>query len=302
MRGTNERNGRTKGLRGVLGQTRRWSALGLGSGAALVAMAMIMAPIASAHTPVTYSAPYLRAVMSNSLFKDVGGCAKLTATKLHFSTVTGMGTWAAKASAHACAKHLGPVGGSGFSESEAQTLIGVPIKSFHGAATPTTVAVTWSITAAAAISTTMGASPCPPAVINPSTGYGSSYCYLEASASMYGYSYLVDLTNGSYFYSSNYPTLISLSNYTFNDTYCYSFTCYYYNYSYGTPTTSFSGSTTATWWINGTLNHADKYAVETYVYAFVYAGASGFPKSSAAASLDMASGSNGETLTSIVVS
>jgi hypothetical protein len=295
MRGKNEMNGRTKGL----GTHRRLSALGLGSGAAVVALVMMLSPIAAAHTPVTYTAPYLRSVVQLSSYTDVGGCAKLTATKLHFSAMTGMGTWAAKATAKSC-KKLGPIGGSGFAYSSGQALVGVPIKTFHGAATPTTVAVTWTVSAMAAASASHTGS-CPPVVLS-STGYGYSYCSSYASASVYAFAYMIDLTNGSYFYPSNYPQLFSIYNDTYNDTYCYSFTCYSYNYSYASATTSFSGSSTSTWWINGTLNHADKYAVVTYVDPYVDASSYGYPGASAVAYVDMASTGNGFSLASIVVS
>jgi hypothetical protein len=300
MRGTNESQGRKNGLRGAWGNTRRWSALGVGGGAMMIAITMMLSPVAAAHTPVTYTAPYLHAVTSNSLYSSVSGCAKLAQTKLHFSTLTGMGTWAGKATAKTCPHHLGPIGGYGSSFAEAQTLVGVPIHSFHGAATPTTVAVTWTMTFSAAVAATHTGS-CP-AVVLSSTGYGYSYCAAEAFTEMFGYSYLIDLTNGSYFYSSNYPTLIDLYNYSYNDTYCYSFTCYSYNYTASSASSSMSGSTSATWWINGTLNHADKYAVETYVYAYVDSYASGFPAGSASSVLDLASSGNGEALSSIVVS
>jgi hypothetical protein len=299
MRETNERRGRTNGLRGALGNTRRWSALGVGGGAMLIAVTMMLSPVAAAHAPVTYTAPYLKSVMTNSIYSGVSGCAKLSQTKLHMSTVTGMGTWAGKATAHTC-KHLGPIGGYGSAYSEAETLLGVPIHSFFGAATPTTVAVTWTVTYAASASAAHTGS-CP-AVVLSSTGYGYSYCSASAYAEVFGYSYLIDLTNGSYFYPSNYPSILYLYNYTYNDTYCYSFTCYSYNYSYSSGSASTSGSMPATWWINGTLNHADKYAVETYLFMYVNSYAQGFPSATAAAALDLASSGNGFSLTSIVVS
>jgi hypothetical protein len=301
MRGTNGKNGRTYRPRGLLGRTRRFAAAGVGSGATLIALAMMMAPVAAAHAPVTYSAPFLKSVKVITNNIDASGCAKVYAKKMTFSTTTGMGVWAGKAAAKSCPRTLGPVGGQSYAQAQGETLVGVPIKAFFGAATATTVTVTWSISAVASIAVVNGAGACPPAVVN-SAGYGYSYCFLEAGAEMFGYSYLLDLTNGTYFYPSNYPTLINLYNYTYNDTYCYSFTCYSYNYSAASPTSSWSGTNTATWWINGTLNHADKYAVETYVYAYAFGEVYNFPKSSAVGSIDMASVGHGLTLASIVVS
>jgi hypothetical protein len=265
----------------------------------LIVATMMLSPMAAAHTPVTYTAPYLKAVVSNSIYSGVSGCAKLSQTKLHMSTVTGMGTWAGKASAHTC-RHLGPIGGYGSAYSEAQTLLGVPVHAFRGAATPTTVAVTWTLTYSGAVAATHTGS-CP-AVVLSSTGYGYSYCSASGYAEIFGYSYLIDLTNGSYFYSSNYPSILYLYNSTYNYTYCYSFTCYSYNYTSVSGTSPMSGSTAATWWINGTLNHADKYAVETYVFMYADAYAQGFPKATASAALDLASSGNGISLTSIVLS
>jgi hypothetical protein len=271
----------------------------VGGGSILIVITMLLSPVAAAHTPVTYTAPYLKAVMSNSLYSSHGGCSKLSMTKLHFSTVTGMGTWAGKAAAKTC-RHLGPIGGSGSAYGQAEVLLGVPIHSFRGAATPTTVAVTWSVSFAAAVAASHTGS-CP-AVVLSSTGSGYSYCSAEGFAEMFGFSYLVDLTNGTYFYPSNYPSLVTLYNYTYNDTYCYAYTCYSYNYSGASASSSMAGSSSATWWINGTLNHADKYAVETYVYMYADAYAQGFPKATASASMDLASSGNGLSLTSIVVS
>jgi hypothetical protein len=46
-----------------LGNARRWSALGVGGGAMLIAITMMLSPVAAAHAPVTDTAPYLKEVL-----------------------------------------------------------------------------------------------------------------------------------------------------------------------------------------------------------------------------------------------
>jgi hypothetical protein len=266
----------------------------------VVALTVLLAPVTAAHRSVIYSAPFSKAAVQIPNYTSTYGCSKLSAKTMHFSLATGTGTWASTASAHWCAKTLGMVN-QGYAGSSGQTIIDVPVKAFAGTATHTTVAVTWSIHGSAAATLGYGGVACPPAVVNNTSGNGFTYCSLSSGAGVVGWAYLIDRTNGSIVYPGNYPTLLNLYDYTYNDTYCYSFVCYTYNNSGNSPTTSWSGTSTQTWWINATLNHSHQYIVETYVYAYVYAGVYVAPKCSAAANLVLAGGTNGVKLVSIVV-
>jgi hypothetical protein len=261
---------------------------------------VISAPIAEARATFTYTAPYARSLVVTSNFYDVAGCGKLQVGHIHLSAKTGIGTWTGKASGGTCTRTIVGLTESSIAYASSDAELAVPVKSLYGHATPTHVAVTWTISAVGSARMTLGGS-CRPPTVNPTSGYGASFCFLEASASIFAFAYLVDLTNGSYFYPSNYLNAFQEFNYSSNDTYCYSFTCYSYNYSYsyGAP---FAGSTTFTWSINGTLDHSDRYVVLTYVSTQIVAEVQGYPNSTATSSLDMRSPGHGATLNSIVIS
>jgi hypothetical protein len=266
----------------------------------LVCLAVLLAPAASAHRSVHYGAPYSKAVVQLPNYTNLYGCAKMTSTPMRFSSSTGVGGFSGKTSAHWCPKTLTMVN-QGFAEAAGQAIVDIPVKTFPGTSTPTVIGVTWSIHGSSAVSIGYGGVACPPTPVNNSTGNGFSYCAMDAGTGVFGDAYLLDRTNGSVIYAANYPTLLNLYVYTYNDTYCYSFVCYTYNNSANSPTTSWSGTSLQTWWINGSLNHSHRYVVETYVYAWVYANVYEAPKCSTMASLDLLASTNGTKLVSVLV-
>ena len=269
-----------------------------GGGAALVAMLFVTSVAAGA----TLVAPYKGAVLTNYNSNNTGGCAAIgkNLAMAAWSPMTGAGHFAEVAGAKSCTKSLAGVGTGSNGGANGEFELAIPIKiATNGAHS---VAATWSLSWASANVLTLGG-VCPaPKLIH---GNGSSYCSAYSDAYIYGYNYLIDTTNGTYFGSSTYWG--GASNYTsmYNDTYCYSFTCSYYNSSYGTPGSS-SGSISFTWWFNGTMAKSHHYAVVAYIYGSAYASIygypnGGYPKSSASAMVNMATLGHGAKLTSITI-
>jgi len=265
-----------------------------GGGAALVVMLFVTSVAAGA----TMVPPYKGSVVSNYNSQSSGGCKAVgkNVAPAGWSSVTGIGHLAEAASAKSCAKSLAGIGGSSSGYASGEFEIAIPVK--IGSTGTHSVSPTWMFTLADSQAMSVGGK-CPAVKIS-ATGYGSSYCDASAEAYISGYAYFVDITNGTYFYSSNYWSGFFNYSSQYNDTYCYNFNCSYYNSSYGAPS-SFSGSTSHTWWFNGTMVKTHHYVLITYVYGGADAYLYGYPASSATASVNLATLGNGAKLTSISV-
>lgn len=168
-----------------------------------------------------------------------------------------------------------------------------------------TITVAWTITEASV----WNATPWSSCTLNYKVAY--STCLASASSEIFGYAYLYDQNNGSYF---NFGTYIQSFNYTstqnYSENYCYAGTCYHYggNSTYGGPSGSFSGtvmqnstvSATGTKWVNS----KDSYSL--YVTLYVFLDASAYTQNakatgtgSAIASMNLATLGNGAHLTSV---
>jgi hypothetical protein len=129
-----------------------------------------------------------------------------------------------------------------------------------------------------------------------SAGTSYSECYVSATAYVYLYSYLLDLTNGTYYAGSS--TLPSVSEYTEWYLYCYAGNC---SASFAGSSGSFSKVVSGTSWFDSSgFNPTHQYAListvysETYAYASTY-GTATLVGSHANAMLDLSKG-HGATL------
>lgn len=235
----------------------------------LTCLLMISSSAAGAGTAatITYKAPFHHALVTpmNDIV-ELSGCGKEVGKAATFSTATGFGHWAGSASAHTC---TGPAGRSiqgSIALVQDAVAVSLPVRVPFGHAVTTSFNVTWNITAVGNY-TLVYSGICPVAHYNATLGYGSSYCSAEAITQTIGYAYLVDMTTGAITYPSGFSGFGPYAyKYVYNDSYCSSATtCSYYNSSYSTPFSAFSGTTTVGYTINATTNSADRYAIVTYV-------------------------------------
>jgi len=301
MRGKSASNGRT-------GYRLRLTAAAGGIGAVAIVAIMALSSVASAgiSTPGVFKG----AVWSPSNFIDVSGCAKAAGALPHWSKLTGDGKLASTASAATCSKARGGSTFSSYAETEPELTVKSPVKIPSGTGG---VNVTWNIVVAGSDSAAVtSAGACPVAYsyaysINYgytwfNYSYSDSYCSVESEIEMFGEAYVQNVTGGTQIYPNNYWDLFNTSgayysNYTDKGSYSnssywasnYSY-AYTSNYSYG-PSGSISGTYNPTWFINSTFSHSAKYAVYTYIGAFVYVEVQGYT-GHGAASLNGATGPN----------
>ncbi|HEV2173913.1 MAG TPA: hypothetical protein VGR71_10110, partial [Nitrospira sp.] len=118
-------------------------------------------------------------------------------------------------------------------------------------------------------------------------------CYAQTN-------YLWDATNNTYVYSST--NMRSYDNYTYiyNNTVCSSFTCTNYNGSNSLNAPS-SVNTNFTWYFNSTMVKSHHYWAVIMFTGWASSTIQGFPKSTASASLNIATFGNGLNITSVNV-
>ena len=138
-----------------------------------------------------------------------------------------------------------------------------------------------------------------------------SACITAASAEVFGYAYLYDQNNGSYF---NFGSYVQFTNYTtvenYSQNYCYAGTCTHYggNLTFGGPSGTFAGTIKQNSTINasGTMavNNVDSY--QLYIVLFTFVNAEAYAQNakptgtaSASASVNMGTLGNGAQLTSV---
>jgi len=263
---------------------------GPAAGLFAVAALMALAPAAGALTvhKTTVLVPAWKGA-ATSLYSSVGsqGCGSGKDTSpTHWSAVTGNGGWAG--TAKMCAKSS-PAGNGGSVYWD--MYVYVPV---HLPTGKHMVTVNWSVIVSGA--TTFTAPTSCTLIGAPSYAYCDTY----VSAYMYAYSYLIDMTNGTYIYPTNYYS--GMSSYVSNYTY-YSGGTWYYSSS-GTAGT-FSSSGPVVWFWNYTFVKTHKYVAETGWYSDAYADAYTYQATVAggggSASLNAATLGNGVDLTSISI-
>jgi len=276
----------------------RWGVTGAAGGAVAVTLLMVLSPLAAA-SGHTYRPPFTGMSSSTSLFQGYSGCGSETITSpLAWNTSTGVMTIAGKTSAKNCGTTAGGVGGSTQAYFDAGVAWGMPIRV---TAAPHQVAITMKVSAV--ISQTFSA----PKSCTGSLADTFFYCDVSSDVFIGGYPYLVDTTNGTTFYASNYWQWY---NETYNQTEFYNFsgTPTWYNFS---GTFSNGGPGTPTWFINTTiaLNPRDSYVVvmnfyvdvSSSAYAYGYPSMAVLTGGSATASVNMAGPTNKASLVSIAV-
>jgi len=270
-----------------------------------------MVLLAPAALGTTHVAPF-KGIVTASQFSDIGGCQKVTTLhKASFSLTTGQFLYGATDSAFTCAKSAGFVGKSSFAE---QSITYDAAIAFTVPSGPHVVTGSWS--AAWALSGSQlvsGSTACPTTTYHYSWGnVTSGYCSSVAEAEVFAGAEIYDATNGTYWFSSGggtYGSGVDAFNYTenYNDTYWYCYTggsCSGYNYSYASPTSTFSNTgsvTNNTVYYNHTFVATHHYWFIAYFDVFVYASAQGWAHSTAKASLNAATLGNGVKLNSITV-
>lgn len=271
----------------------------------LVIVSVAWVPLASAGT---ISAPY-PGVVQPAFVTERQGCAKLpTPTAGTFSLKTGVFSYSAKSSAHACAHPPGNIEVS-LADQEALFNGAIPLKIPGGSHS---VAVVWKASwSLSGKESHTGSNACPTARTAYRWGNQTvGYCDAAAQADFRAQSSsIVDLTNHTsivYTAGGNGAYALNFSH-TENDTdwYCYiGGSCYSNNLTYTTPQSSFSwsGTSSNTVYINGTFVASHHYARIVQPLGAAIADCEGWSQCTASASLNLASGSGyGVTLASISI-
>ena len=287
------------GSRGVSRISGRWGTMGATGGVVGVTLLLLLSPLA-AGAGHSYRPPYTSMYSSTSVYQGQQGCGTESITTLPtWNSTSGVFTIAGKATSKNCGASLAGVGGSSEGYFDGEVDLALPVRA---SATTHNVTITWKLNAAV----TSSYSP-PKSCTGPASDL-FYYCEVVSDYSIDAYPYLIDTTNSTYFYPTSYWDWY---NETYNETEYDNFsgTPTWYN---GSGTYAFGGPGTAVWYINSTyaLNPRDSYVVliEFYVdvtaetYAYGYPTGATLVGGSASASLNMASGANKATLTSVTLS
>jgi len=230
----------------------------MGGGLLTLTAVILLAPaglgVSASHT-TTLKAPYRTLVTALFSSTNTVGCGSdKIVTAPHFVAKAGTGGFSDTGTAPACSKLPNGIANRGSATS--QVSIVVPIAVHR---TSTSIAANWTISASGTES--LVSTACPAAT-------GVSYdCFEIAEVYLFGQAYLIDTTNGTFYFSSNFwPGFVNISQ---NDTFC-SPTC-------STSVTggsggSFSGSQMFTFLVNATgLNNTHSYVLEVDLYGGAYA-------------------------------
>ncbi len=305
---------RAKALEGsTRGRMSVWSGLTV-TGVAAVVLLLTGAASAGGVHPTTFGG----ATFAPSYSTGVSGCGKLTSAPPTWSKKTGDGNFAANASSPPCASTVKGVAVASSASASADSLVYAPVKLPTGVGG---INVTWTLNAAWLVHITQGvASGCP----GSSSSYGYYYSYLntwinytdsysscsaDASIDVYGSAMVLDVTNGSSYYSDNYwygfyqqdswsySTYLYTTNYSNSSQWQNNYTSYdtygYLNGANGHGTMLLA----PTWFINGTFVSGHKYVIETSFQVSVDSNAVALKGASAVAALKAAPGTKDEALT-----
>jgi hypothetical protein len=283
--------------------------VGFATGTGVVALVAVMAlsSFASAGFPGATWAPYTD--------RSSSGCATAQAYPAHWAAASGHGKFKGDTTATTCPAYRGGAKTESYGDVYGELTVTAPIHLPTGTGG---VNVSWNIVVAGSTTGTASTSGgCPVVYYNGSYNYGYTwYNYSDADSdcgaigevSLYGFTYVYDVTTGTYSYASNYwnnaYNTSGIENYSYSDSYTYSNSSYWIyngsysysaNYSYGSAGT-LSGTYNPTWFVNGTFTHTDKYNVITEIEPSMDAEVYGYASGHATAALNMASGPNHEDL------
>lgn len=270
----------------------RFWALGSSGGLLAIAAVMVLAPAAAGavHTSVVLKAPYKHFTVATFSTTSAVACGKAKVVSApHFIPKTGLGGFADSGVAPACPTLPPNIANRG--DASSQFSIVVPIKPIG---THIFVIASWNFTASGIEHLLSGK------CVN--TAAASSNCYQSAEFYLFGDAYLLDTTNGSTYFSSNFwPGVFNLSS---NYTFCSSGACTH-TVSGGTGG-AFSGASPFSWYVNATtLNKTDSFVLEVDVFGGVLTELDGYNAhvtgGHADATLNFASTGNGAKLNSLTI-
>jgi len=262
--------------------------MGTGGAAVAVTLLMVLSPMAAAASH-TFKPPYAKTATALYTQLAFGGCGTASQTvPVNWSATTGVMIASGKTSTKSCTNQVGGVGGSSYGEYVAEALIGMPIKvtttALHS------VNVSWNVHATTSSSFTAGT------CYLGSTSSSFFYCESIALWEVFGQASVVDNTNGSVFYSSN-------SFFAYNESYNQTF--WFGSWSNSSGVFGFGAFGAQTLFINASLVAGHSYSVVTYIEVIAESALEAYNAAvkggSASASVNMGSGTNKATLTSIVV-
>lgn len=278
MKATTNENSKHVRARFFARPSLRWA----GAGAALVTLLLSVSGGGGAVLAGTVSlhSPYSGTLAANSIYGSVSGCVSSVTNpvKGHWAPSTGAVTMSGSAKAAAC----GATNSGSSANVQNGVTIAIPIPiSANGTHL---VKLKWSFTVALTKSS-KGATHCPPPVIN-SYGYGNSYCSVYAYASINAYVHTEDVTNGTYWYPSNYWSGVTNASNQYSSEYCNGGTCSFSNSSSNT----YGGLSlhSFTWWMNVTASKGDRVIVVLNVNGYASVSAYGYPRASASAAFNLA--------------
>ena len=280
-----------------------------------VAVLMLLASSSVGARPhtLTISAPYKGSSWSPYAQTYGGGCGSAHQLKNPFwFKTTGVAGFGISASATKCPKTVGGIGTSANEGAADSFTLSIPLKGFP--AGNHTVTANWTMNIQASESALVkGLCPPPPA----KSYYTSSTC--SASAGVYmgfsspsGSPALVDLNTGVWLSMNNrwggYGNSIGNQSYMYNQTYCYSGSCSYSNYSNGaaggfngTQTYSFNWSATGSNALNTSHHYVIVITLGANLYADVTSDPLGYPTVHASAIFNLGSATNNWKLNFIQV-
>lgn len=244
-------------------------------------------------------------------WKSFQGCGKLDAPTPTWSGSTGISRMDISATSKRCGSNRGGLAAFSSASSDMQNSLAIPVRLPSGSGG---INVTWNLSLLGGTKARYlgsGAS-CPwstsrQTYYNRAWGvytltYNTSLCYSEAYTSVYAGAVLEDLTQGIWYYPSNYwnglynqsgvynQTTIVTWNYSSPAHYSSNHTSSYgSNYSIG-PTASMTGAYSVTMFINGTFTRSDKFEVLTFVNITAATSEGGFTNGLALAYVDLGSG------------
>lgn len=301
--------------KGTTGGRIRLAGAAASFGAIAVALVMMLSPMAQAGA--VHPSGLKGASWYPSSSWDTSGCGTVKTTAPHFAPTTGNGKWAGDAKASTCPTYIGTTGLDSQASASGEINVVAPVHLPSGSGG---INVTWSLAVSWAYSATVNTTNpvCPGYSYNYSYyeywiptwynyTYTSSYCSADASVSLYGDAYLVDVTSGVTYNPSSYWYGISAGfdwyTDTYTDTFNYSNPSYWidngtswstYGYQHGSThaSGSFSSANSPTWYINGTFVKSDKYVLYTYIDGSASVYLDGLKHSAGMASVDGATGTN----------
>jgi hypothetical protein len=266
----------------------------MGGGLLAMAAVLALAPAGLGAVPshtTTLKAPYKTLISAAFSSTNSVGCGTdKIVTAPHFSPHTGTGGFSVGGIAPACGKVPNGIANRGIATG--QVSIVVPIKVAH---TAVSIVANWTLSAAGSVSLT--SAPCP------SSSAVSYACYEFAEVYVFAQAYLIDTTNGTLTFSSNFWA--GLQNASENDTFCNGGSCT--TAILGGSSGGFSSTQQVSFYVNGTsLNNTHTYVLEVDLYgaadAELDSSNTHLIGGHASASLNFATLGNGAKLNSIVYS